>query len=394
MEPYEQSLLPSGVHSRFVEGVNGLRVHVLEAGAQNPGRPLALLLHGFPELAYSWRKVMVPLAEAGFHVIAPDQRGYGRTTGWSDAYAQDLRPFSALSLVDDMLALVEALGRNRVDLLVGHDFGSPVAGWCAMTRPDVFGAVVMMSAPFAGAPAANSTLGGAARDDVDVGLASLARPRKHYHWYYATQAANSDMLSAAGGVATFLRAYFHHKSADWPGNAPHRLKDWSAAELAVMPTYYIMDRACTMAETVAAEMPSAATIAACHWMTDTELGVYAEEYSRTGFQGGLNWYRTRFDASLSAEHAAWAGKTIDVPSLFISGAQDWGTYQAPGGAGADANVRLLADAWVQSGGRRRALGDAGAAGSNRGAGARVCRSLRDNQTLSRLLPTSASTTDL
>ena len=87
--PYPPEWLPDGVRSRFVHGINGLRLHVLEAGFESPGRPAVLLLHGFPELAYSWRSVMVPLAEAGYHVIAPDQRGYGRTTGWDDDYDGD-----------------------------------------------------------------------------------------------------------------------------------------------------------------------------------------------------------------------------------------------------------------------------------------------------------------
>ncbi len=91
--------LPEGVRSRFVDPVNGLRMHVLEAGFENPDRPALLLLHGFPELAFSWRKVMPALAEAGFHVIAPDQRGYGRTTGWDAAYDGDLASFRPFNLV-------------------------------------------------------------------------------------------------------------------------------------------------------------------------------------------------------------------------------------------------------------------------------------------------------
>jgi pimeloyl-ACP methyl ester carboxylesterase len=84
-DPLDADVLPAGVRSRFVDGINGLRVHVLEAGFETRGRPCVLLLHGFPELAYSWRKVMPALAAAGYHVIAPDQRGYGRTTGWDPA---------------------------------------------------------------------------------------------------------------------------------------------------------------------------------------------------------------------------------------------------------------------------------------------------------------------
>src|SRR5262244_1752216 len=99
LAPLPPSVLPAGVRSRFVEDVNGLRMHVLEAGFEAVGRPLLLLLHGFPELAYSWRNVMRPLAAAGFYVVAPDQRGYGRTIGWDDAYDGDLSPFRTFNLV-------------------------------------------------------------------------------------------------------------------------------------------------------------------------------------------------------------------------------------------------------------------------------------------------------
>jgi len=114
--------LPSTIRSRFVEGINGLRMHVLEAGYETKGRPCVLLLHGFPELALSWRKVMPALAEAGYHVIAPDQRGYGRTTGWDANYDGDLASFRLLNLVRDALGLVSAFGYGSVDAVVGHDF--------------------------------------------------------------------------------------------------------------------------------------------------------------------------------------------------------------------------------------------------------------------------------
>jgi pimeloyl-ACP methyl ester carboxylesterase len=91
LQPLDGSVLPAGIRARFVERVNGLRVHILEAGEL--GHPCLLLLHGFPELAYSWRKIMGPMAAAGYHVVAPDLRGYGRTTGWSANYDDDLHPF-------------------------------------------------------------------------------------------------------------------------------------------------------------------------------------------------------------------------------------------------------------------------------------------------------------
>jgi pimeloyl-ACP methyl ester carboxylesterase len=161
-------------------------------------------------------------------------------------------------------------------------------------------------------------------------LAGLPRPRKHYQWYYSTRAANADMHRAPQGVHDFLRAYYHHKSADWKGNKPTQLKSWSAGELAKLPTYYVMDLARNMAETVAEEMPSAAAIAANQWLPDRELAFYSAEYARTGFQGGLQWYRCGTSGAFTAELETYSGRTIDVPSCFISGKQDWGTYQRPG----------------------------------------------------------------
>ena len=114
------SALPAGIRVRDVAGINGLTMHVLEAG--NPKNPCLLLLHGFPELAYSWRKVMLPLARAGYFVIAPDQRGYGRTTGWDPGYDGDLASFRMLNLARDALGLVAAYGLSSVAAVVGHDF--------------------------------------------------------------------------------------------------------------------------------------------------------------------------------------------------------------------------------------------------------------------------------
>jgi pimeloyl-ACP methyl ester carboxylesterase len=327
--------LPAGIRSRFVDGINGLRMHVLEAGFETSGRPCVLLLHGFPELAYSWRKVMPALAAAGYHVIAPDQRGYGRTTGWDADYDGDLHPFRMPNLLRDALGLVSAFGYRSVDAVIGHDFGSPVAAWCALVRPDVFKSVALMSAPFGGPPplpfnTADAPAQQKPEDPVLRELAALPRPRKHYQWYYSTREANADMHRAPQGVHDFLRAYYHHKSADWKDNQPYKLQGWTATELAKLPTYYVMDLAKDMAATVAEEMPSATAIAANGWLPDRELAYYSAEYARTGFQGGLQWYRCGTSDAFTAELETYSGRTIDVPSCFIAGKQDWGIYQRPG----------------------------------------------------------------
>ena len=326
-----QISMPAGIRSRTIEGVNGLDMHVFEAGHEGGARQLVLLLHGFPELAYSWRKLMLPLANAGFHVVAPDQRGYGRTVGrnagWEASYDGDLTPFRLLNLVRDAVGLVAALGYKSVAMLVGHDFGSPVAAWCALVRPDIFQSVALMSAPFGGPPPLPPRK---VADPIHDDLAALARPRKHYQWYYSTREANDNMLRCKQGVHDFLRAYYHHKSADWKANKPHVLASWSAAEVAKMPAYYIMDLGKGMAETVAPEMPSAAEIAANTWLPEDELRVYSTEYARTGFQGGLQWYRCGTTGAFNAELEMFHGRTIDVPSCFIAGRSDWGPYQRSG----------------------------------------------------------------
>ncbi len=334
---YGKDSLPIGIRSRFVENINGLTIHILEAGYEVKNRPCILLLHGFPELAYSWRKIMLPLAQAGYHVVAPDQRGYGRTTGWDSDYDGDMDSFSLINIVRDALGLISALGHESVESVVGHDYGSPVAALCALIRPDVFHSTVLMSAPFGGLPqlpfnTANETSEGSVSpvQSIHDELASLARPRKHYQWYYTKREANENMRDCPQGVHDFLRAYYHFKSADWKINKPFKLTSWSAAELAKMPTYYIMDLDKGMAECVATEMPSAPVIEACKWLPEEELLVYSQEYAKTGFQGGLNWYRCGKDSKLSAQLQLFSGLTIDVPSCYIAGSNDWGIYQSPG----------------------------------------------------------------
>ena len=169
--------LPSGIRSRYVENINGLRMHVLEAGFETRGRPCVLLLHGFPELAFSWRKVMPVLAEAGYHVIAPDQRGYGRTTGWDPDYDGDLASFRLLNLVRDALGPGVGVRLSPASTpWSGMISARSVAAWCALVRPDVFRSVALMSAPFARpAVAAVQHRGCAAEAEAGRSRASRAR---------------------------------------------------------------------------------------------------------------------------------------------------------------------------------------------------------------------------
>jgi pimeloyl-ACP methyl ester carboxylesterase len=310
-------------------------MHILEAGFEEQGRPCVVLLHGFPELAYSWRNQLLPLARTGLHVIAPDLRGHGRSAPRAVAFNDDLQPYVLLNRVSDVLGLVRALGYEKVAGVVGHDWGSPTAAWCVLVRPDIFRSVVFMSTPFDGPPelplgSADHPLPKAPKIDIDQELAALPRPRKYYRTYLTTRAANEDVWHAPQGVHDLLRAWFYFKSADWPGNNPFPLKSWAATELAKMPEYYVMDLHKTIAQTMAEHMPSKAQIEACAWMTERDVEVYGAEYARTGFQGGLNSYRLLSSSRYEWELNSFSGRTIDVPCCYIAGASEWGVYQSPG----------------------------------------------------------------
>ncbi|KAK8176429.1 Alpha/Beta hydrolase protein [Phyllosticta citribraziliensis] len=338
--------LPPGITSRIVPNTAAdLDLHILEAG-YDPSRtkPLILLLHGFPELAYSWRKVMLPLSSAGYYVVAPDQRGYGRTTGWdaSDFASVDLGQFSMTQLVTDMVVLVSALGFKKVRCVVGHDFGAVSASMCALMRPDIFCSTLLMSHPYK--PPAPLPFNVAHADpdsrqlqdqetivgrDVQGDLAKLSSPKKHYKWYNSTESAAHEWDYPPQGMAKYLRGYYHLKSADWSQNEPRPLREWSAEELAKMPEYYVMPQDKSMPEVVSASMAGEDDKATERWLPEEDLKVYVDEWSRTGFQGGLNWYRSQTDPKRK-DLNLFAGRKIDVPSKFVSGKADWGNYQQPG----------------------------------------------------------------
>ncbi|KAF9449301.1 alpha/beta-hydrolase [Macrolepiota fuliginosa MF-IS2] len=361
------------VTSRMIV-VGDLNVHILEClpltnhrqtDTDNPTQrskpPLIVLLHGFPELAYSWRKIFVPLAKAGYHVIAPDQRGYGLTTPLASltnsrvAYEDDLRPYHILNLAADVVHLIYALGYEEAHAVVGHDFGSNVAGWCALVRPDVVKRLVLMSAPFGGPPKPQDARSVKKKEDsrvylVDAQLRKLEEPRKHYTVYYSTPQANNDMCHPSEGLKAFLRAYYHVKSAEWEGNwkpAPGPLSvklnsgsqpskedvaEAVARAMEILPHYYIMPANLSMPAAVRPHLPTPGQKSVCTWLTDEELDVYTSIYSRTGFQGGLNRYRTMTDETWNSEAGvrAMCGKKVEVSTWFISGQMDWGVWQSPG----------------------------------------------------------------
>jgi len=362
--------LPPQITSRYITlSDRDVNVHVLEAfpdtsNHSNTPYHLVLLLHGFPELAYSWRKVLVPIANAhqGYHVVAPDLRGFGRTTliGSGSAsqvqYEDALSSYHILNIVDDIRSLVRALGHSSVAMLVGHDFGSALAGHCVVAHPELFASVVFMSVPFAGVGGppwsqtssesgdnkANERSVTSSGSDISTVLAALQPPRKHYTAYFATLSANADMLGQGGkALYDFLGGYMYMKSGEWDGNDTHPLPSASSPspsiselvmDLATLPEYYVMPLYESMPDVVARHVRMDARI---KWPKAEEVAgeVYAAEFGRTGFQGGLNYYRSALSPpppERIAQLRTLTGRRVEMPAAFISGARDWGVYQIPG----------------------------------------------------------------
>ncbi|KAI0659708.1 alpha/beta-hydrolase [Cubamyces menziesii] len=340
--------VPQGVESRTLR-VRDLEMHMFEAGSKTD--PLILLLHGFPEIAYSWRKVILPLAKKRYHVVAPDQRCLGRTKPADPtapgaarpvAFGDDPTPFKTTNMVHDVVALVFALGHKNAECVIGHDAGATVAGYCALIRPDVFQGVIFLSTPFTGPPVLPFDVADPTSTPtpppaifpatlVEGALAKLDPPRKHYMLYYSTPQANEDVWHAPQGLHAFFRGYFHIKSADWAGNDPHPIEA-TGEGLATMPHYYIMPRSANMAQVAQAGAPLQQEVdeKSSRWLPDEELAVYVREYERTGFQGGLNRYRAYTDPALADELRLFSGMKIEKPSMYVSGRKDWGAYQNPG----------------------------------------------------------------
>jgi pimeloyl-ACP methyl ester carboxylesterase len=319
------------VRSRFVDNATGLAMHLLEAGFDDTGRPTVLLLHGFPELAYSWRGVMprwrrrLPRGGAGPARLRAARKVAMRATTATGVSCR------FLNLVRDVTGL---LRRSACRACMRWWATTSARRWrpgAALTRPDVFPRVVLMSAPFGGAPALPLSEAAQRAGEVHAALAALPRPAQalpallHHargRWRHVALRAGRARLPARLLPTTRARTGPTTGRTGW--------RPWGASELAKMPTYYVMDLHETMAQTVAHEMPSAEAIAACRWLPDHELRVYSGEYGRNGFQGGLQWYRCATDASCVRELQLFSGRTIDVPSMFIAGRRRLGRLPKPG----------------------------------------------------------------
>jgi pimeloyl-ACP methyl ester carboxylesterase len=264
------------VEHRDIE-VGGLRMHIAEEGEG----PLIVLLHGFPECWYSWRHQFSPLAAAGYRVVAPDQRGYAR----SDR-PEAVDAYTMLHLVGDVIGLIHALGEEHA-IVVGHDWGAPVAWATAQLRPDVVTAV-------AGLSVAPPT-----RGQTPPLQAMRERFDGQFYWNYFETPGVADAELGADIRGTFLRSLWG-ACGDNPHNNP-------PGQPLVAPGHGFLDRIKTPER-----LP--------HWLTDADLDVFAAEFAESGFTGGLNWYRN-LDRNWELT-AAWQDAPIRVPALYVTGDRD------------------------------------------------------------------------
>ena len=262
---------------RFVE-TNGIRMHIAEAGEG----PLVVMCHGFPESWYSWRHQLVALAEAGFHAVAPDQRGYGQTDAPEaiDAYTQ-------LHLVGDIVGLLDALGEEQA-VIAGHDWGAPVAWNTAILRPDRIRGVAGLSVP------PNAWSG---KIPPTEGMKQRFGDTFFYQLYFQEPGKAEAELEA--DVRRTMRMLLYTASGDCPPNP-------AAGELP--KTAGFLDAMQDPGD----DLPD--------WLSEADLDVFTGEFERAGFRGGLNWYRN-IDRNWELM-AAFNGKLVTPPSLFVSGDRD------------------------------------------------------------------------
>ena len=257
---------------------NGINMHYLEAGEG----PLVLLLHGFPELSFSWRHQISALADAGYRVVAPDQRGYGQTD-----CPENPEEYTLCHLAGDIVGLVNALGEKRATV-IGHDWGAGVAWTSALLRPEIFGAVALLSVPYlsdfwSGPP-------------PTAAMKALLASGQMFYQLYFQEPGKADEELTQDPRNSLLRMF--------TGAAGGVQKKW---RFLFSPDEKLLDT-----------LPKANGIP--HWLSQDELVFFAESFKRTGFTGGLNWYR---NMDRDRELLGFlAGAKIEQPSVFVAGAED------------------------------------------------------------------------
>lgn len=270
---------PAQIGHRFVQA-NGLRMHIAEAGEG----PLILLCHGWPESWYSWRHQLAALAQAGFHAVAPDMRGFGQT----DA-PEAIEQYTLFHLVGDMVGVLDALGEQTA-VIAGHDWGAPVAWHSALLRPDRFRAVIGLSVPFRPRRGKRPTTGMPQTADAI------------FYQLYFQQPGVAEAEFERDPRATIRKVLFHGS-----GDSTRGLRmPGGGVGMVSRNGGFLTEREDP------ATLPS--------WISESDIDFYAAEFKRTGFRGGLNWYRN-IDRNWELL-APWTGAKVEVPALYVAGDRD------------------------------------------------------------------------
>jgi pimeloyl-ACP methyl ester carboxylesterase len=270
--------MSTALQHRFIE-TNGIRMHIAEQGEG----PLVILCHGFPEGWYVWRHQMAALADAGYHVVAPDQRGYGST----DCPPQ-VEDYHILNLTADIVGLVHALGEERATL-VGHDWGAVVAWTCAVLRPDVFPALGLLSVPYFGYHWSDP--------HPTTAMREMVGDKEFYQLYFQEPGKAEAELEA--DIRKSLAMFFYAASGDAPPEDRWR---------------FVFEKTETLLQTGGHPKTLPA------WLTEADLDVFVHAFKTSGFRGGLNWYRN-FDRMWELTRFL-AGAKIHQPSMFLAGELD------------------------------------------------------------------------
>jgi pimeloyl-ACP methyl ester carboxylesterase len=258
---------------------NGIKMHIVEQGKG----PLVILCHGFPELWYSWRHQLPALAGSGFHAVAPDQRGYGQTES-----PEPIESYDILQLTGDIVGLVHALGEDRA-VIVGHDWGAPVAWHCALLRPDIFHALILLSVPYL--PGSWESI-----PPTDA-MKQMAGDKEFYQLYFQEPGKAEKELEE--DVRKTMLTFLYSASGDPPPEKRWRFL-FSKSERFI-DTGFLPD-----------SLPA--------WLTDQDVELFTEEFQRTGFRGGINWYR---NIDRNRELTPFLnGAKIHQPALFVAGELD------------------------------------------------------------------------
>ena len=285
----------SGITHRFID-TNGIRMHIAEQGTG----PLVLLCHGFPESWYSWRHQIEALAAAGFHAVAPDMRGYGQTE-----QPEAIDQYTLMHLVGDMVGVLDALGEETA-VIAGHDWGAPVAWHAALLRPDRFRAVIGLSVPYRPRGKVRPTSVMPQTDDAVF-----------YQLHFQTPGVAEAELER--DIPESIRGILLRISGEVPAGA---------GGFSMVPR--VGGMAARNRDASLAPLPV--------WLTQADIDFYAEEFTRAGFRGGLNWYRN-IDRNWEIL-APFAGARVTVPALYVAGDRDL-VLAFPGAAEFVANLKSV-----------------------------------------------------